>query len=754
MTELDDLLLPLDDGPLAPAPVKESGWKLLIVDDDEDVHAATRFALAGVRILGQPLTLAHAHSSDAALALLDADRDFALILLDVVMESEDAGLALVGQIRSRLGMTETRIILRTGQPGYAPELAVFNDFDINDYRTKAELTRTRLITTLTAALRSYRQLREIADSRRGLELIVRAAGELMGQKGVLAFGEGMLGQLKALLAHPFDGFFCVPGEGGEQAAPRLLCACGRFADKAHTAHGIADDGGALALVARTFASGRTLFSGRRGALYLRNSVQAAVVYFELAADAPALAEGQRRLVEVFAANLSACFGKVRLVEEVLSSAHVDGLTQLANRTRFILDLDALAAVCEPNSVVALLDIEHFADINDGLGHDVGNALLQAIAQRLRQELGSKSRLARIGADVFGLIGSEELINPENLFRIFATPFAVSEHSLPVSASIGLSRVLEGGLSGISLLKRASIALGRAKSSLHLHHEYFIAEMEDSPRRRLEIIRQLREDFDAGKLALWYQPQVALDSGEIVGIETLARWPQADGEGFVHPPSVFIPLAEYSGLIVDIGEWVVVEACAAFARLRELGLAPRHIAVNVSMPQFRSPHFSTLISETLARHALPAGALELEITESVAMDEPKIVANTLRALKRAGARIAIDDFGTGYSSLNHLRELPIDCLKIDRSFIDEIGADTSGGEAMQEAKGTTRGGMFAETIIALGRKLGIATVAEGVETAAQAEFVRAQGGTIGQGYFFARPMPFAALVDWLAARRAD
>ena len=740
----------------------DAGWKLLIVDADEQAHAATRFALAGVRILGRPLALSHAHSADAALALLAADRDFALILIDVAKGAEESVMALLARIRCRLAMAETRIVLRSSQPGYAPELAVFNDLDINDYRSKTELTRTRLITALTTALRAYRQLCEIAASRRGMELIARATGELIGQTSLTAFAEAALRQIASLLAQPCAGFFCLRGEAGGKPSPRRLFASGRFATDGAAplvatlatpvtpgcaaadgnASGAASDP-AAALCRRACASDRTLFAHRRGALHVSDGAQAAVVCFELEAGAPPLGEGPRRLLEVFASSLGACFGKLRLAEEIASTTQVDGLTQLANRTRFILDLDALAAIREPNSVVALLDIEHFADINDGLGHDVGNALLQAIAQRLRQELGSSSRLARIGADVFGLIGSEELINPERLFRIFAEPFVVSEHSLAICASIGLSRVVEGGSSGISLLKRASIALNRAKSSLHAHHEYFIAEMEDSPRRRLEIIRQLREDFHAGRLALWFQPQIALDSGAVVGIEALVRWPQADGEGFVQPPSVFIPLAEYSGLIIDIGEWVVVEACAAFARLRQLALAPRHVAVNVSMPQFRSAHFAALIADAMARHALPPGALELEITESVAMDEPKIVAGTLAALKRAGARVAIDDFGTGYSSLNHLRELPIDCLKIDRSFVAEIGKD--------EGEGSDGDGSFAETIIALARKLRIETIAEGVENATQAAFLRAQGGVIGQGYHFARPMPLAALIDWLRAR---
>ena len=713
-------------------------WHILVVDDDNEVHAATEFALHAVRILGRPLMLRHAHSAAEARDLLAGDRSIAVVLLDVVMETEDAGLSMVGHIRDTLQMKECRIILRTGQPGYAPELSVFNEYDINDYRTKAELTRTRLITAITSALRFFEQIRTIAENRRGLEMIVHASADLMETRAITALAEGVLTQLAAILKLPLDGIVCAQRGSPCASDPDglyIVGATGRLAGHVAEPLRAIPDLAVVQAIETCVAEGRHVFGDDHTVIHLRSGHQEAAVYLNTQAPVPT---GDRQLIEVFATNMSACFGNVRLVEQLHHTAYHDGLTALPNRTRFILDLDEFAARGSPDGVVALLDLQHFADLNDGLGHEAGNALLVSVAERLRAHMAGTGRIARVGADVFGLIGPEARVNPEALFDTFVPPCEAGEHQLPVAITLGFCRPLENDRTGISLLKRANIALNRAKRSLHSSHEYFIPEMEDNTRWRLDIIRRLREDFHHGKLAVWYQPQISLASGRVVGIEALVRWPGDDG--FVQPPGVFIPLAEYSGLIVEIGDWVLDAACAAFREIRGLPDAPAYVAVNVSMPQVRRRGFAQRVEAALAGNDLPPYAIELEITESLAMEEPKMVVHSLQALKAIGLRIAIDDFGTGYSSLAHLREMPIDCLKIDRTFISEI-ADGQGG-------------MFAETIIALGQKLGVGIVAEGVETPEQAGFLRGLGCPVAQGYLYAKPMPLGELMGWLQARSAS
>ena len=384
-------------------------------------------------------------------------------------------------------------------------------------------------------------------------------------------------------------------------------------------------------------------------LYLKAAGnQEAAVYLESGHVAAAL---DRPLLDVFVANIAACFGNVKLVERLNHIAFHDPLTRLPNRVQFIADLDGVAGR-PADTVVALLDIDHFADLNDGLGQDIGNALLLAVGERLQARLAPGCRLARVGADVFGVLGPEAQVNATRLLALFHEPFEVGDYQLPVTVTLGLCGSPDQADSGITLLKRVNIALNRAKRSVSAHYECYLAEMEDNTRWRVEVTRRLRLDFQLGKLQVWYQPQVALATGEVVGVEALVRWP---GEsGFVQPPDVFIPLAEYSGLIVHIGAWVLEQACVQRAQLAAAGFASLRMAVNVSMPQFRKADFVEQVAGTLARYQMPASLLELEITESIAMDEPKVVLQGLQALKRLGVQIAIDDFGTGYSSLGHLQ----------------------------------------------------------------------------------------------------
>ena len=734
----DDDLIPIFEDEAENVGEVQPVWRILVVDDDQEVHSATRYALSEFRFMDRVIEVVSAYSAAEARALLHTDRDFAVILLDVVMETQDAGLVMVSFIRQEMEMSQVRIIMRTGQPGYAPEIDVFNRYDINDYRTKNELTQTRLLTAISAAIRSYGQICLIADGRRGLEIIIHAAGDLMEISVLEDFSSETLRYLSKLLRQPLDGLVAVRptsssfnGDIGSWLVTGATgCWDGQLSqrlDSLNTSEMLTSIAECIRVKGHYCGQSITVLNlcgeDREGVVYLTHR--------------HGLSMTDRELLGVFAANLVPSYGNVRLLEKLNYVAYHDSLTGLPNRSGFIRDLDHTAEAGLP-AVVALVDLRHFSDLNDGLGHDLGNTILCAFAARLHETLGGTCRLARVGADVFGVIGDEAEVNPASIFEIFSRPLVVGDVRLPTSVTLGFCRLLGEERSGLALLKSANIALNRAKRSMQASYEYFVPEMEDAPRWRLEIIHRLREDFEAGTLEVWYQPKIAFSSGSCVGVEALLRWP-AVGGGFVQTPDVFIPLAEYSGLIVELGDWVLEQACRAYGDFSRLAPGYFSVAVNVSMPQFRHGGFVARVAEVMARYAVPRGGLELEVTESVAMDEPKVVTAGLLALRQAGAKIAIDDFGTGYSSLAHLRDLPIDCLKIDRAFIKEI----SGG----------KGGMFAETIVALGQKLGMNIVAEGVETEEQAGFLRGMGCHMAQGFLYAKPMNTEALMQWLVDRSA-
>jgi len=718
-----------------------AGWRILIVDDDADVHTSTTFALKNVEMQGRPLEFLHAHSAAEAYALLAREPDIAVVLLDVVMERPDAGLQLVRRIREELGMIDVRIILRTGQPGYAPELEAIRGYDINDYRTKSELTRTKLYTAIAAAVRSYQQLRALDASRAGLEHILSAGTQLMTLHGVGDVAQGVLRQAATLLGQEAGGVLCVR-EGGA-ARPELLRVVAAAGAEASLAGVELDPQRHPALAA---AAARAL-RGESGAaaggwLALHFPGKAGRDFGACIPFGRQPSELERRLLEVFASMVAVGLDNVELVTHLNHAAFRDGLTGLPNRTRMVELIDAvLAGPRRATATLALVDLDHFAETNDALGHHFGDLLLAAVGRRLKSRLqdGGPGRLelARIGGDVFCVLGDATVVQPAAIQTLFRVPFHIDGQDVQVACTLGLVRLGEHDGTGADALKDADIALKRAKSQRRAGHFYFSRSMGVEIRERVSMMHALRSGFQRGELFLAYQPQVDLATDRAFGAEALLRWRTEDGR--LIGPDRFIPIAEYSGLIVDIGEWVLRQALAELVRLRAAGYRTLTMSVNVSQVQFRHPQFVEMLRRALAQTGAPPEYVELEITESMAMEEPALLVEKLAQVKRTGVSIAIDDFGTGFSSLSHLQRLQVDRLKIDRTFVTEI-------------TGSARGSSIAEMVIQLGRNLGLSVIAEGVEDERQAHILRSLGCPLAQGFLYARPMSPEDLQAWLDKRK--
>ncbi len=728
----DDLVFADEAGPALPASAG-AAWRILVVDDDADVHSTTTFALKNVEMQGRPLEFLHAYSAREARAILERQPDIAVVLLDVVMERPDAGLQLVRQIREELGMIEVRIILRTGQPGYAPEIEAIRGYDINDYRTKSELTRTKLYTAVAAAVRSYQQLRALDASRAGLERIVSAGASLMSLHGVLDVAQSVLRQAAGLLGQAPDGVLCVRESG--QGRPDILHVVAAAGDHARL------EGRELSpqrYPVLAEVAGRTLgarsgleehgwlslhFPGKAGRDF------AACIPFERQ-----VGDLERRLLEVFASVVAVGLDNVELVTHLNQAAFRDQLTGLPNRTRLVELIDALLAGPERGTAtLALVDLDHFAETNDALGHHFGDLLLVAVGKRLKSRLDPRLEIARIGGDIFCVLGEAGAVQPGAIQALFRVPFHIDGQDVQVSATLGLVRLSEHDGSGADALKDADIALKRAKSQQRAGHFYFSRSMGVEIRERVRMMHALRSGFQRGELFLAYQPQVDLGSNRPFGAEALLRWRTEDGR--LVGPDRFIPIAEYSGLIVDIGEWVLRQALLELVRLRASGHLDFTMSVNVSQVQFRHPQFVDMLRRALDVTGAPPEFVELEITESMAMEEPALLVEKLAQVKRTGVSIAIDDFGTGFSSLSHLQRLQVDRLKIDRTFVTEI-------------TGSARGSSIAEMVIQLGRNLGLSVIAEGVEDERQAHILRTLGCPLAQGFLYSRPLSPEALQEWL------
>jgi len=710
-------------------------WKVLIVDDDPEIHSVTQLALSDLVVLGKNLEYIHAYSGRDACQLIEEHDDVVLVLLDVVMETDDAGLNVVKHIRENLYRQDIRIVLRTGQPGYAPEESVIKDYDINDYKTKTELTRRKLVTTVYAAIRSYQQIHSVNQNRIGLEKIISAAAELLELHSIHDYAEGVLSQLIKLSASHCS-VFCARGqgiiEGTDDLSLHILGQIGHNVKLLNQKVSCFKNKVAQDRIGSCFAQKQNDYGTEHAALYLASGGYRAVIYLELTKELTAI---ETQLIEVFLSNVAIGYENVHLFQKLRNAAYRDWLTELPNRLEFVNLLDSFSQGKDNDYVAALIDINHFSDINDGLGQDLGNMLLLAVSERIK-ELGNDCQFARVGADVFGVIGPASCVNPENLMQLFHHSLTAGEQRLPVTACFGLCSKSSAGSQGVNVLNQINIALNLAKKSVHENFVYYKKEMEDETLWRLGMIRQLRTDFADNRLELWYQPQLSLVTGKVIGAEALLRWRTVEGK-FISP-AVFIPLAEYSGLIVEIGDWVINQACKQIKELEQQHFDHVGISVNVSIPQFKRDNFVDSIIQATINHDVKPSKLELEITENILMDEPQVVIDALVKLKAEGINIALDDFGTGYSSLSYLQKLPLDRLKVDRAFITHIAEPNQS--------------LIADTIINLGKQMNLKVIAEGIEEIEQQAHLIAQGCDEVQGFFYAKPMPANEFLEFLRSNK--
>jgi diguanylate cyclase (GGDEF)-like protein/PAS domain S-box-containing protein len=426
-------------------------------------------------------------------------------------------------------------------------------------------------------------------------------------------------------------------------------------------------------------------------------------------------------------------------------AHHDPLTNLPNRV--LLQDHLKHAMSEADRLdrlvaVMFLDLDHFKTINDTLGHDVGDALLKVVAERLAVCLRPSDTASRLGGDEFTVILAN-VAHVDDVTRVaqkildqFTSPFRIGGRELFVSPSIGITLYPLDDKDDASLLRDADIAMYRAKELGRNQFQFYAPELNVRATRRLELETGLRQALERQEFILHYQPLVDMKTGKIRGMEALLRW-QHPEFGLI-PPLDFIPLAEETGLIIPIGQWVLKTACAQIKAWHDAGFPTLQVAVNLSSKQLRDKNLIDVVKRTLTEAGVEARYLDLELTESVLMQDMDLAATILKELKVIGVSFSLDDFGTGYSSLSYLRRFPVDYLKIDRSFVHDINTDPFGAGLIQ-------------AIIAMAKVLNIKVIAEGVETYEQLKFLRRHGCNIAQGYYCSKPLSVQSfnelLQDW-------
>ena len=438
---------------------------------------------------------------------------------------------------------------------------------------------------------------------------------------------------------------------------------------------------------------------------------------------------------------------VRAEADLHHLAHTDSVTALPNRHAFNAQLTAtLHHIDETGGRAALLmlDLDNFKSINDTLGHQSGDMLLQLVAQRLSAKLPADAIVCRIGGDEFAVIVTLQIFRKtadvvgEMALSVFREPFVLDGYEMYVTASIGISLYPRHARDGQALTRNADTAMYQAKARGKNAFEQFHPEMDVASQRRLAVEIGLRKALERGEMTVCYQPQIELETGRLTAVEALLRWqhPEMGAVG----PDEFIPVAEECGMIGAIGMWVMHTACAQVASWQAQGLGKLNVAVNLSAIQVKDAELAEQVLRILHATGLEPGQLELEITESVLMEKRHANVDLLSNFRKHGIRLAIDDFGTGYSSFAYLKTFPIDQIKIDRTFINDIH---QGG----------KNGAIVTAIIAMAHELSLSIVAEGVETAEQCEFLRQAGCDSVQGYYFARPGSAEQIAEMLRSQAA-
>jgi diguanylate cyclase (GGDEF)-like protein len=658
-------------------------------------------------------------------------------------DDEDDAALVVARVGAPLTFEE-RTLLRGMATGLALTLRLLRTIAAErGLRTRADLAASenvRLLDTLRKRQRVLEAMARIqrAISRREplqgvLETIVVAAGELLGDDApaLMLIDPDAPGWVNLAAQRGYDELLALPGcLGGRQrvgvgitgravAEDRLVVVEGQQSSDAFGP--LKDHGLQAAMAAPVHEDGRVI-----GALLL-SSFRPGRMFTRAEQD----------MLSSFAEHASLALTDARRVDTMLHQALHDALTGLPNRALFTDRLQHALTQGRRRGTqcgVIFLDLDRFKTVNDSLGHTAGDELLVALARRIDESLRSADTPARLGGDEFAVLledltsVEEAVLVADRIDAALAAPVVIQGREVFMKASVGIA-VGQAGTGATELLRQADVAMYRAKSDGKGRVKVFEASMQDEVVERLELEGELQRAIERDEIDVHYQPVIALDGKTLAGFEALARWTHPQ-RGLVPPPH-FIPLAEENGSIVQLGRQILRTACRqAAAWERDLPTPPdepRIMSVNLSGRQLEDPNIVADVAAALADSGLPAGALVLEITETVLMHDTEATIARLTALKALGVRLAVDDFGTGYSSLRYLRRFPIDILKMAKPFVD--GLDT----------GDDEGRALARAIVDLATSLKLACIAEGIEAGAQADVLHELGCSLGQGFHFARPM---------------
>lgn len=709
--------------------------KILTVDDDLGYQKSLLYGLKDFVVNGDILEILTANSATEAASVIAQNDDIAIILLDVVMEQDDAGLRLVENIRNIQGNALTRIILLTGQPGIAPRKEVMEQYDIDEYWNKSEINHDTLKAVITANLRSWHSMLKLEQARRGLQMVVDASRHLASKYDKKSFIQVILKEIGKLIGGGDTLTHCVivhisPDITFTQANVIASTGAKLIQPGAPLPNWFANKFQHLCQLALSEQSHQ--FSETKSVLYFPCDRNSSCHYLVMLEAQYALNDYHIHLLQVFSENISSGFMQISLVNQLTKLAYQDSELQIYNRNWLLRELHTMNDDDRNQSELVIISVDDFDSQVLTFSEEHLLKIITVTYKNILKLYKHALGVARIGTGTFAVLYNKEYSqNDETLHRFTNQSNNIQGELLNYTLTIAQVEL------SLMLHFPAMQILHLAKSMLYYARQHSIDFLTYGPwyRERLlddyQILSDLKKAITNNELFLVFQPKVDLHTSHPVGLEALLRWRK---HGNIIPPNIFIPIAEDSGLITKLDLIAAHLTIDTIHKLEKTGYR-LPISFNATVKDLSEPDYIQLIQDAINIEHIPPELLDVEITETQAMESYEKISPILDHLRNLGVHISIDDFGTGYSSLSHISKLAADTIKIDITFVTNLDTDETNQQVV-------------ELVMNLASLLNFSVVAEGIETVRQRDSLLEKGCHIGQGFFYAKPMEFDELIIWL------
>jgi EAL domain-containing protein (putative c-di-GMP-specific phosphodiesterase class I)/GGDEF domain-containing protein len=719
-------------------PNLRSYCKVLSVEDDPDYQAALMNGLSALNYDGKQVTFLTASSASEAATVIAANPDISVIFLDVVMETDAAGLRLISTIRDVIGNDLVRIVLLTGQPGMAPVDDLIGQYDIDDYWCKSDLTQAHLQTIVLSNLRTWEHLSDMKEARHGMQLLLASSQRIASKSDITEYTHSVLAEICLILKMSSSGgivcFFHPEEEHLENA--QIVAACGEFSAYVHQSFLLAIEDSAFREAAELAnKQKRHVFQDGFSVLYFSNQELENREYMVVVKLGRSLAVNEINLLQVFCENISVGFRNVALHNRLTELAYIEPTLGIHNKNWLIREIRNMFSWEREKASLLMIYVEDLAYTESVLGAKYCDQLTLSLYDSLQHFFEKTVDIALLERDTLVLIVYDDQDYSEaSLENIIHTSLNVenSLHSLDLTvSSVKFSNFPDYDAEQLVSVGKSTLERAKYEGVSYLA---FSETLASAMFGRYELLKDLREAIANDQICAYFQPKFRLKDNALIGFEALARWQHKNGQ-FV-PPDQFIALAESSGLIDKLDQQMLKQSCYAINQLKQIGIEVP-ISINVAGNEIIRPNYFENFKKQLEKEGISNELIELEITESQIIEEKATINKHLATFKALGIRVNIDDFGTGYSSLAYLSTLLVSTIKIDHSFVWRMEESEKDWEILK-------------MIIDLGNFLGLNVIAEGIETEQQKTHLLALGCEDGQGYLYAKPMSLEDTISWIKA----